>query len=87
MFIFNIKPLDVGLLPPRNGSEPSYIIVCFVVRKTTSELEHAILTTIYLAGAKKHRHHQSHLYGLSNLEFFGSSEGPTFDLPSFSLSQ
>jgi hypothetical protein len=26
--------------------------VCFVVHKTTSELEHAILTTLYLAGAK-----------------------------------
>jgi hypothetical protein len=26
--------------------------VCFVVHKTTSELECAILTTIYLAGAK-----------------------------------
>jgi hypothetical protein len=26
--------------------------VCFIVRKTTSELEHAILTTLYLADAK-----------------------------------
>jgi hypothetical protein len=26
--------------------------VCFVVHKTTSELEHAILTTMYLVGAK-----------------------------------
>jgi hypothetical protein len=26
--------------------------VCFVVRKTTSKLEHAILTILYLAGAK-----------------------------------
>jgi hypothetical protein len=26
--------------------------MCFVVHKTTSELEHAILTTLYLAGAK-----------------------------------
>jgi hypothetical protein len=26
--------------------------VCFVVQKTTSDLEHAILTTLYLVGAK-----------------------------------
>jgi hypothetical protein len=26
--------------------------MCFVVRKTTLELEHATLTTLYLAGAK-----------------------------------
>jgi hypothetical protein len=29
--------------------------VCFIVHKTTSELERMILTTLYLAGAKKHR--------------------------------
>jgi hypothetical protein len=27
-------------------------MVCFIVHKTTSELEHAILTTLYLAGTK-----------------------------------
>jgi hypothetical protein len=27
------------------GPEPGYIIVCFIVHKTTSELEHMILTT------------------------------------------
>jgi hypothetical protein len=27
--------------------------VCFVVHKTTLKLEHAILTTLFLAGAKK----------------------------------
>jgi hypothetical protein len=30
------------------GHEPRYIIVCFVVHKTISELEHAILTTLFL---------------------------------------
>jgi hypothetical protein len=33
--------------------------VCFVVRKTTLEQEHTILTTMYLASAKKHRHQLS----------------------------
>jgi hypothetical protein len=28
-------------------SEPGYITMCFIVRKTTSELEHAILTTLF----------------------------------------
>jgi hypothetical protein len=34
------------------GSKPGQISMCFVVSKTTSELERAILTTLYLAGAK-----------------------------------
>jgi hypothetical protein len=29
--------------------------MCFVVRKTTLQLEFMILTTLYLAGVKKHR--------------------------------
>jgi hypothetical protein len=39
MFIFNIKLLNVRLLPSR-------------IHKTNSELECVILTTLYLAGAK-----------------------------------
>jgi hypothetical protein len=31
---------------------PIQITVCFIVRKTTSELERVILTTLCLAGAK-----------------------------------
>jgi hypothetical protein len=36
----------------KEGHELGSITMCFVVRKTTSELEHMILTTLYLAGAK-----------------------------------
>jgi hypothetical protein len=32
----------------REGPEPGLIIMCFVVHKTTSELERAILTTLFL---------------------------------------
>jgi hypothetical protein len=32
--------------------KPGKITVCFIVRKTTSELEHAILTILYFAGAE-----------------------------------
>jgi hypothetical protein len=52
MFIFNIKPLDVGVLPLRRASEPEQTTVCFIVHKTISELEHAILTTLYFAGVE-----------------------------------
>jgi hypothetical protein len=31
---------------------PGYITVCFIVCKTTSELECTILTTLYFAGAE-----------------------------------
>jgi hypothetical protein len=34
------------------GPESGYIIVSFIVRKTTSKLECVILTTVYLTGAK-----------------------------------
>jgi hypothetical protein len=34
------------------GTEPGWITMCFVVCKTTSKLEHAILTTLYLTGTK-----------------------------------
>jgi hypothetical protein len=47
MFIFNIKVLDIGLLPPRRGLNQDRSL-CFVVRKTTSELERAIFTTMFL---------------------------------------
>jgi hypothetical protein len=34
------------------GLEPGYITMRFIVRKITLELEHAILTTLYLVSAK-----------------------------------
>jgi hypothetical protein len=34
------------------GPELGKIIVCFIVRKTASELEHVILTTLYFASAE-----------------------------------
>jgi hypothetical protein len=34
------------------GPESGYITVCFVVRKTTSELERTILITLYFTGEK-----------------------------------
>jgi hypothetical protein len=36
----------------KKGSKPGLIIVCFIVHKTTLELEHWILTTLYLADVK-----------------------------------
>jgi hypothetical protein len=36
----------------KEGPELGYIIVYFVVRKTSLELERAILTTLYFAGAE-----------------------------------
>jgi hypothetical protein len=35
-----------------DGPKPGKIIVCFIVHKTTSELECLILTTLYFAGAE-----------------------------------
>jgi hypothetical protein len=32
----------------KEGPEPGYIIMCFVVHKTNSKLEHVILTTLFL---------------------------------------
>jgi hypothetical protein len=52
MFIFNIKLLDVGLLSPRRGLNQARSLCVFDVRKTTSELEHVILTTVYFVGAE-----------------------------------
>jgi hypothetical protein len=36
----------------KEGPEPGWITMCLVVRKTTSEHQRTILTTLYLAGAK-----------------------------------
>jgi hypothetical protein len=50
--------LDVWLLPHSRGLNQDKLwcaLWFFIVRKTTSEQEQAILTTLYLTGAKKHR--------------------------------
>jgi hypothetical protein len=47
--------LDVGLLPHSRGLNQDKLecaLYFFIVRKTTSEQEHTILITLYLAGAK-----------------------------------
>jgi hypothetical protein len=45
--------------------------MCFAVHKTTSELEHVILTTLYLVGVKNIDNHLGELfvqfYALMNL--------------------
>jgi hypothetical protein len=40
----------------KEGAELGYIIVCSVVHKTTSELERAILTTLFLLVQKTLTH-------------------------------
>jgi hypothetical protein len=44
----------------KEGPEPGYITVCLIIHKTTSELERAILTTMYLVGAKNTDRYRSH---------------------------
>jgi hypothetical protein len=49
--------------------------MCFVVHKTTSKLECVTMTTLYLAGAKKHQQLTRQEGGFASCFSFGRSDG------------
>jgi hypothetical protein len=53
-FLLNIKPLDLGLLPPWRGLNQDKLL-CLIVRKTTSELESCDLVVPVICRCRKHR--------------------------------